>query len=176
MKVPDAVNRRLRDILWGEAERLGWTTMSDQQKSALYEDWLKREDVGQVLSRYLDPGSVRVYIKDTIMKPFVRYRIKDITPVLAALEIANDTPFARDYIKPHGRLFRDGRVICWGLARDWKDVLFSVVERALRTPAGTSYAAVLLYPSGKVSQPSERGLINEASRRLGIQRLCWRDE
>ena len=77
MKIPDKTYQRIKDKLWGLADDLNWPTLSNPQKSALFEDWLRDDQIGGVLSRYLDTGSVRVYLKDTIMKPYARERIKD---------------------------------------------------------------------------------------------------
>jgi hypothetical protein len=120
--------------------------------------------------------NIRVYIKDTIMKPYGRERIKEAGPVFSLLGMPQDTVIVREYIKPHGRMLADGRIICWGFARDWKAVVLSVFERAWRAPMGKSYAAILMYASGKTTQPGERRLITDVSHRLGIERLLWRDD
>ena len=90
MKVPDATHRRIKERLWRVAEGLNWPTLSDKQKSKFYEEWIRESDVGGVLSRYLNAGSVRVYIKDTIMKPYGRDRIKEFPPVLKLLGLPED--------------------------------------------------------------------------------------
>lgn len=175
MKIPDATFRRIRDTLWGIADRLNWPTLSDPDKSALYEQWIRDAEVGGVLSRYLDTGNVRVYIKDTIMKPYGRERIKHFAPVLRLLALPLDSKSVEEYIKPHGRRLPDGRVICWGLARDWKAITLAVFERAFLVSNGRPYAAVLMYPSGKYQQPNVRNMIEQASRRLGIETLLWHE-
>lgn len=176
MKVPDSAYRRIRQRLWVVAEKQNWATLSDQQKSGLYEEWIRDEDVGGVLSRYLSPGSVRVYIKDTIMKPYGRERIKDFMPVLNLLGLPAEARVAETYIKPHGRRLADGKVICWGVARDWKTILFAVFERAFVAPPATPFAAVIMSPTGKCQQPEYRRMIETASEGLGITRLVWYDE
>ncbi len=175
MKVPDAAYRRIKEKLWGVAEERNWPTLSDQQKSALYEDWIRDDEVGGVLSRYLDPGNVRVYIKDTIMKPYGRERIKDFPPILRLLGLPDDAAVAETYIKPHGRRLADGKVISWGLSRDWKAILFAVFERAYMARAGTPFAAVIMFPTGKCQQPDYRAMIETAAGRLGIEHLIWYD-
>jgi hypothetical protein len=175
VKIPDAVYRRLRDQLWAQADAIGWSSLSDLQKSSMYEEWLRGADVGAVMSRYLDAGSIRVYIKDTIMKPYGRERLKDPRPVLSLLGLNPDEPAIKEFIKPHGRLLQGGRVIAWGLAQNWKSVVFAVFERAHGIRNGIAYAAVLMYPNGRTTQPGERALIEEAGRRLGIEKIIWHD-
>lgn len=176
MKIPSTVYLGVQNRLWNQADRLGWTTLSDSQKSALYEQWIRDAEVGQVLARYMKPENIRVYIKDTIMKPYGRERIKEAGPILSLLGLPQETTVVMEYVKPHGRMLYDGRVICWGLARNWKAIIFSVFERASRSPSGKAYAAILMYSSGKTKQPGERSLISDAAARLGIERLLWKDD
>lgn len=175
MKVPDKVYRRIKRALWEVADDVNWPTLPDPQKSALYEEWIRDAQVGGVLSRYLDTGSVRVYIKDTIMKPYRRERIKDFPPITKLLGIPDDPAVAETYIKPHGRRLIDGKVICWGLSRDWKAILFAVFERAHVAPSGEPFAAVIMFPTGKCQQPEYRQMIEMAADKLGIKHLEWYD-
>lgn len=173
MKVPDAAYQRIKEKLWRIADERNWPTLSDQQKTALYEDWIRDSDVGGVLSRYLDPGSVRVYIKDTIMKPYGRERIKDFPPILRLLGLPDDSGVAETYIKPHGRRLTDGKVVSWGLSRDWKAILFAVFERAYVVKSATPFAAVIMFPTGKCQQPEYRKMIETAALKLGIKHVIW---
>ncbi len=174
MKVPDRVFLRIKRTLWKTADDLNWPTLTNPQKSMMFEDWIRNEHVGGVLSRYLDKGSVRVYLKDTIMKPYLRERIKDFSIVAKLLGLSNAL-VVQSYIKPHGRRLADGRVVCWGLARDWKSILFAVFERAHVVPSAVPFAAVILYPTQQCQQPAYREMIEAATSRLGIRRLEWYD-
>ena len=176
MKVPDRAHRRIKDTLWAVADEENWPTLSDPQKSALYEQWIRDERVGGVLSRYVDPGSVRVYIKDTIMKPYGRERIQDFTPIVRLLGVPDNPSVVETYIKPHGRRLNDGKVICWGLSRNWKSILFATFERAHDAPSGVPFAVVMMFPSGKCQQTVYRQMIETAAGKLGILRLEWYDE
>lgn len=175
MKIPDVVFKRLKERLWAAADQMNWQTLADQDKSAFYEQWLRDPAVGGVLSRYLDTGNIRVYIKDTIMKPYHRERIKDFAPVARLLSLDSDAPVSETYIKPHGRRLADGKVVCWGLARDWKAIVLAVFERAHTTPGCVPWAAVLMFPSGKYQQPGIRRMIDDAATKLGLQTLLWHD-
>jgi hypothetical protein len=140
----------------------------------LYEQWIAEEDVGGVLIRFLDKANIRVYLKDTVMKPYVRERTKEAKPILWAVGLTGDEVVTEDYIKPHGRLLFDPRVVCWGLAKDWKAVLLAAYERAYRN-LGKPYAAVLLRGVGKMAQPSERRMVEDLAGRLGIEKVVWLD-
>ena len=175
MKVPDKTYRRIKNRLWGFADELNWPTLSNPQKSALFEDWIRDDQIGGVLSRYLDARSVRVYIKDTIMKPYARERIKDFAPIAELLGIPDNSDVAETYIKPHGLRLTDGKVICWGLSRDWKTILFAVFERAHVAPSAVPFAAVIMFAVGKYQQPRHRQMIETAAVKLGIRHLKWYD-
>src|SRR5258708_2810085 len=113
MKIPDATFKTIKETMWGVADERDWPTLADTQKTALYEEWIRDESVGGVLSRYMDPGSIRVYIKDTIMKPYARTRIKDFPSIQKLLRLSDNARVVESYIKPHGRRLADGKVICW---------------------------------------------------------------
>jgi hypothetical protein len=176
MKVPDSILKPIRKRLWAQADEDGWTTLNDQTKTTLYEQWVRDDAVGEVLSRFMDTGEIRVYLKDTVMKPYGRDRIKDPRPVLKLLGIPADEFVIEEYIKPHGRLFHDQRVVCWGLAKNWKAIILAVYERAKRKGGATPHAAVLMYPSGATRQDAEKGIIEDVAKRLGVLRLDWLDE
>jgi hypothetical protein len=172
MKVPTNVFKGLKTRLWAQADEDDWMTLADPQRSLFYEQWVRDERVGGVLSRYMDTGEIRVYLKDTIMKPYARERSKDPAPVLRLLGINSDEFTTHEFIKPHGRIFHDGKVVCWGPARNWKDVIMAVYERAKRK-GKQPYAAVLMNPSGATNQTEERKLIADFAKRLGVERLEW---
>lgn len=175
MKIPDAAFKRMKNRLWAAADGMNWQTLSDQDKSVLYEQWIRDREVGGVLSRYLDTGNIRVYIKDTIMKPYGRDRIKDFAPIAQLLSLDSAVEVTDTYIKPHGKRLADGKVICWGLARDWKAIILAVFERAYSANASVPYAAVMMYPSGKYQQPDVRRMIDAAARKLGLAITLWHD-
>jgi hypothetical protein len=77
-----------------------------------------------------------------------------------------------DYIKPHGRVLSDRRVVCWGLAKHWKPILLAAYERAYRH-VGRPFAVVLLRGVGRMAQPSERRMVEDLAGRLGIEKVVW---
>ena len=175
MKVPDSVFNRIKHMLWSEADELRWLTVSDSQKSILYERWINAEEVGGVLSRYIEHGSIRVYIKDTIMKPYMRELIKSFEPIRNLLRLPRELTESKCYIKPHGRLLSDGKLVCWGLSRDWKSILFAAFDRAYQNDSLSAFAAVILLPTGKCLQPEYRKMVEVAAEKLCIENLVWHD-
>ncbi len=174
-KIPEQVFSRIRDLLWRRADEAEWISLPDTRKAVLYEQWQRDPEVGGILANYADIRNVRVYIKDSIMKPYARERLKDPLSILRLLSLPEDAKLRRPpMIKPHGRVLADGKTICWGPARDWKSILVATAERAFRHRGCTPYAAVLIKPSGKLAQPSERAVVEHIASALGIQNLLWK--
>lgn len=173
MRIPDELRGALREQLWSRADDLAWNRLSWIEKTRWYEIWTKDPDVGGRLSNHLDHRRVRLYIKDTIMKGYVRTRQADPGIPLRSLGIDPATAHLEDYERPHGRLLHDGRLIAWGNADDWKPVLTALHERSFGNCRVQSRAAVLLSATGKYDQPFAREMVEDAARKLVIERVVW---
>jgi len=121
----------------------------------------------------MDARKVRVYIKDSLVKPYVREKLSlndaDVWRLLGLTTV--DKP-VEIFIKPHGRRLLDGRVVCWGRSRDWKSVLMCAFERGNASKEYSAYGVVLI-ESGKTESDCARALVHDASKRLGIKKLAW---
>lgn|GEM_PF-716083 len=178
-RVPDEVRVGLRQQLWALADELGWATLAWTEKTTYYEAWTRDTKVGGLLGNYLDQRRIRVYIKDTLMKGYGRSRLADPESVLRVLRLACGADETADvtleYERPHGRLLRDGRVIVWADAKDWKAVLMALHERAFSASPGRPFAAVLLSSSGRFQEEEFRKMAKSAADKLGVERLLWLD-
>jgi hypothetical protein len=175
MRLPDDVRDRLRDQLWSQADELGWSALNDAERSRRYEQWTRDPEVGGMLAHYMDPRKVRVYIKDSLLKPYERSRVSGTEQeILGRLGITTDAEVRARYIKPHGIVFTDGKIVSWGNSRDWKLILMAMFERAISRHGSSSFGVVLL-ESGKTSDTATRVVVREAARRLGIERMEWID-
>lgn len=173
MRVPSDVRTTLRKLLWARGDEIGWAKLSWVEKTNWYDIWGRDPSVGGVLSDYLDQREVRVYIKDTLMKAYVRSKLSDPEVVLRALGLSEVTEGMRTYERPHGRLFADGRMIAWGKASDWKSVLMALFERSYTTSGASSYGVVLRSALGRFSEDKVRRMVEDAAGRLGIERVVW---
>jgi len=173
MRIPNEVRKELRERLWALADELGWQGLSWVEKSPQYEAWTKDPNIGGRLSRYMDQRRVRVYIKDTIMKGYVRSRQANIVRPFRALGISPDTVAEEEQERPHGRRLADGRVVAWGNADDWKLVLTAVHERSYGVTEARPFGAVLMSSVGKYDQLHVREMVEDAAEKLGIERLIW---
>jgi hypothetical protein len=175
MRIPDDVRDRLRDLIWSRADKLGWSALNDAERAQRYEQWTRAPEIGGTLAHYMDARKVRVYIKDSLLKPYERARLSGTEQqILRRLGIPADCEVALRYIKPHGIAFADGQIVSWGNSRDWKLVLMAMFERAALRPSSSAFGAVLL-ENGKTRDGATRKLVREAASRLGIVRMEWID-
>lgn len=173
MSLPDGVRDQLRERMWRIADEINWLALGPTEKTQRYENWTKDPEVGGALQRYMAAGQVRVYIKDSLLKDYPRARRADQEKPFRMLAIDGKVGIARVFIKPHGRLLADGRVVCWGRAADWKTILLAVFERSLTIPDATPHAAVLTESAGKFSEKSVRDVVMEAAKRLRVDKVIW---
>lgn len=175
MIMPEALRDVIRDKLWAMAEDLGWSSLSDTERSEYYERWTKDATIGGQLAHFMDPRKVRVYIKDSLLKPYERSRLLETeAEVWRALNLVPPESPPHVYIKPHGRRLVDGKVVCWGKSRDWKLILMAVFERGRGSSDYSAHAAVLI-ETGQTAEKARRQLVGDAAYRLGIAHLTWLD-
>lgn len=172
-KIPTNIRDAIKDRLWALCDDLGWMALPDTERAQYYEQWTKDSSIGGQLAHLMDPRAVRVYIKDTLVKPYIRERLLENEGEAWRLLGLCDTDVAvHSYIKPHGRRLQDGRVISWGRSREWKAVLMAVFERGHEFPVYSTFGAVLV-ENGNTEAPRSRALIRDAATRLGIERIAW---
>jgi hypothetical protein len=173
MNLPDDVRDQLRERMWRIADEIDWLALGPSEKTQCYENWTKNPDVGGTLQRYMAVGQVRVYIKDSLLKDYPRARRADYNKPFRMLGLDVQTGVTRVFIKPHGRLLADGRIVCWGRAADWKAILLAVFERSFKIQEARPFAALLTESAGKFSDSNARNVVIEAASRLGIEKLVW---
>ena len=173
MTIPETIRDDIRARLWAAADDLRWSTLPDAERAKHYELWTRDPEIGGRLGHFMDPRKVRVYIKDSLVKPYERSRLSlRESDVWSQLSFPDPEPPVERYIKPHGQRLPDGKIVCWGNSRDWKLILMAVFERAHARPESEAFGAVLL-ETGRTSEEHQRRLVREAASRLGIQELAW---
>ena len=173
MMVPESIREDIKDWIWNKADALGWSTLPDVERAKCYELWTRDPAIGGRLAHFMDPRKVRVYIKDSLVKPYERLRLSlHEGDVWRSLSMPDPEQSCASYIKPHGRRLPDGKIVCWGKSREWKSILMAVFERAHQHPNAQAFGAVLL-ESGRTAEEHQRELVRNAADRLGIQRLAW---
>lgn len=119
----------------------------------------------------MDPRQVRVYIKDTLLKPYTREASASHDVAFRVLGIGSEARPVASYIKPHGRLLDDDRHVAWSKASEWKATLMALHERAFQR--GIPYGAVLTHAGSKFSLEDDRRVVEAAASKLGIERVVW---
>jgi hypothetical protein len=171
--ISTALRDKLRDKLWQQCDDLGWMSLQDVERARFYELWTRDASIGGQLAHVMDARRVRVYIKDSLVKPYVKARLSlNESEVWRLLGLTPADRAVHVYVKPHGRRTEDGRIIGWGRSRDWKSILMAVFERASAQSLFTPFGVVLL-ESGKTEAERSRNLVREAAQRLGIENLAW---
>jgi len=172
--VPSDIRDSIKQKIWNKADELGWSKLPDLDRATWYENWSKDKDIGGALSHFMDTRKIRVYIKDSLLKPYLRSRIQDDWPKVAAtLGVpSHDNLHKRKFEKPHGVQLLDGKIISWGHSRDWKSILVSVFERSYSSDASSAYGAALI-ETGKTTNSGLREMIVNAGRRLGVEKIVW---
>jgi hypothetical protein len=173
MSLPDEVRERIREKLWRIADEIDWNHLSATDKGRHYRNWTSDPHIGGVLSRYMEVGAVRTYIKDAVMKVYSRRRQGDLRNPLTHLGIDPSTNIARTYEKPHGVKLADGKIICWGPAKGWKVVLMALHERSFEDPESHPYGAVLFNAAAGFADSGSRAVVESAATKLGIRKLMW---
>jgi hypothetical protein len=175
VSVPEETRTRLRSRLWEIADQVGWINLSTTEKSKHYEDWTKSREIGGLLTRFIDGGQVRLYIKDTLLKGYALQRSANASRPLRVCGIESSVETVETYLKPHGRRLADGRIVCWGRADDWKSVLMALHERAFVCKGTRPFAAVLFSADGRFRESDLRSMVKAAADRLAIEKLIWLD-
>lgn len=173
MSVPEQIRSEIKEQLWAEADRLNWSALDSNQKSRYYLIWTETPAFGGRLSNYMDARKVRVYIKDTLLKPYTREASSNPAMVRRVLNVPDDMGVQETSIKPHGIFLADGRHIVWSRASEWKATLMSLHERAFTS--GVPYAAVFTHSASRYSDPSQRAVVDDAANRLGVEVVRWLD-
>ena len=131
--------------------------------------------IGGTLADYMDARQTRVYLKDTLLKDYTRTRMSEEERPLRVAGIRSSSKSTESFIKPHGRCFDDGKVVCWGRGEDWRHILLSLHERSFGHTGRRPYAAVIVNAAGRFKEKRVRDLIQDAADKLGIEKLIWLD-
>lgn len=175
MIMPDDIRARIRDLVWELADEIGWSELTDTDRAQYYELWTRDQRIGGRLAHFMDARKVRVYIKDSLVKPYERQRLSEAEQkVLGRLNIGTDRAAVDRFIKPHAVLLTGGELISWGKSRDWKLILMASFERAALDERVRS-SAVMLLESGKTLEERARQLVSRAANHLRIDRIEWMD-
>ncbi len=173
MTIPREIRDEVKSRLWAAADELDWASLSHADKSRLYTQWTESKDIGRVLAGHMDARAVRVYIKDTLLKAYSREKLENHRALVLRLLGKHGEQVVERWIKPHCLKFDDASMVAWGRADDWKIILGTLFERSFE---GRGANAIVLFESApRYMSPSSRALVEDAARRLEIERCVWFD-
>jgi hypothetical protein len=102
VNIPESVRDEIKDLLWKEADQIKWSALPATAKARYYTIWTEAEKIGGRLAGFMDPRQVRVYIKDTLLKSYMRERLSSEGRVFRLLGLPPDTAATSSYIKRMG--------------------------------------------------------------------------
>ena len=173
MAIPEEVRKIVYERVWAEADSIGWNGLTITEKTEQYRNWALSDEVGGVLSKYMDVERVHPYIKDSIIKAYSRSTSLSINKALclAGIKDSDNSP-VEEYIKPFGVRLSDRNIILWGRAVDWKIVLLAMFERTYGNDY-TPKCAILTNCFGKFDTKLFENLITTAAGKLGIESIVF---
>jgi len=129
LKLPEnprqEIVRRVREM----ADKADWCHLKIHERSALYRQWCNDPTIGGELAKLGGPDSVRVFLKDTVIKQYLKEKrpvLKDLLKQMG-LECKRVT---REYEKPEAQLCDNRRLYTLAVAKEWRVAIFSAFERA----------------------------------------------
>ncbi len=167
--IKKAITERLHEI----ADEADWQHLTITQKSEYYTAWTNDPEIGGKLSQVIDEGSVRVYLKDTIIRSYSRSQRLSIKKLVSSLPSVACDEVTKEFIKPQAVLCDDKNLYTIAAARDWKTALLSAFERGCEE--GNLQRNIVFFTKhtrGRFVDESYRDLISAAAKRLDIE-VFW---
>ncbi|GAA4612267.1 hypothetical protein GCM10023108_07990 [Saccharopolyspora hordei] len=72
--IPTTVRNEVISEVYRRADDLDWPALTDQERSSLYDAWVKDPDIGGKLVGHIPASRMRVWLKDGPLKEFTRAR------------------------------------------------------------------------------------------------------
>jgi hypothetical protein len=168
--------------LYADAERRGWDTLSPQERSRVYSQWVEQEHIGGVLAPYMTPEAARSWIKDGPMKEYARAQrgtgryarfgraATTTTTDIARAALGPDAAVlaGSEGIKPdHCIATRgdDSAYVTWGDASNFRNLLWAALRAAV---AGCPAHIVVLEPPDRITPTEQTRLHQALGQRCGL--------
>jgi hypothetical protein len=171
MSVPEAIRAEVKTKLVAIADSMDWMRLPPASRTRYYDNWTKDPEIGGRLQRYLEPSQVRVYIKDALMKEHARERRGDAREILLKAGITARP--IESHSRPHGCVLRGGRLVVWGRANNWKQLMLTAHERTFGRPHLSPFCVILTQAARHFGTKQERAPVEAAARLLRIQKVTW---
>lgn len=160
------------------ADQVGWSHLTIEERRKHYEAWTNDENIGGLLGQVIDPNRVRVWLKDTVIKNYMKGKRPGVPTFLSRTGVPCGS-ILRTYIKPdavlceHADLFVRGNLFTLSVAKEWRVALMSAYERAVEiTRIDRNIVFVIEHTSGRYTDQSYRDMISGAGAKLGVE-VIW---
>lgn len=70
--LPASMRAQIVEAIYGDADRLGWQTLSLPDRTRTFNEWISDGRIGGVLTQFMTPEQARSWIKDGPMKEYAR--------------------------------------------------------------------------------------------------------
>jgi hypothetical protein len=182
-ELPEPIRVQVITELYGQADELDWDLLTSREKAKQYEVWIDDPKVGGVLTRFLEPGRARVWIKDVPMKEYARARegIGSFAQFTESRFLGPDDLISRALgknwhviegsvrEKPMQCRATDGhaeRYVFWGKPQTFRDLVWAGVNQAVATEE--TPLLIVTLQDGHQLQVSERNRQEAIARHCGL--------
>lgn len=164
--IKEYVTRIVRE----KADALDWLHLTIAERTQHYKAWTEDPQIGGLLAQVMDPSTVRVYLKDTVMgRHYTQPRRPQLKTLLSTLGVPC-YQVTREYIKPQALLCDGSCLYTITVAKEWKNSLLITFERGCETKhLNRSVLFITDHSIGRFVDKTYRSMIDEAGRRLGIE-------
>jgi len=171
--------------IYSDAERRGWETLSNRDRSQNYSGWVDDPRVGGILTRYMTPEAARAWIKDGPMKEYARANrgtgryaefgrsggTSAADVITAAIgPTATLVPGTQGVRPLHCQaLAADGTVayLAWGEGRNFRNLVWAALGAAVQH--GHEAHIVITEPFGHVTPTDEAETNRAIADRCGLE-------
>lgn len=167
-EIKDLVTKRV----FGIADEVDWVHLTIHQRKQYYESWTSDPRIGGLLSQVMEENRVRVYLKDTVMRNYMRSRRISIHQLLNSMSMSF-YEITEEFIKPQAILCDNTALYSLAAAREWKIALMSAFERGCIIPELEHNIVFFTeHTTGHFVDGDYRNMIAAAASRLGV-RIHW---
>ncbi|MFB9992518.1 hypothetical protein ACFFLM_11125 [Deinococcus oregonensis] len=151
------------------ADQADWCHLNITQKTRLYESWILDPTLGGRLAALMGTEKVHRYIKDTVMRAYMRTKRPDLPTMLKRMSFRH-THLVQSYEKPHALLYDHTHLYTLTVAKEWRMALLSAYERATFVGGHLDRNLVLITDHGfdRFLDQGYRGMVESAGKRLDV--------
>lgn len=151
------------------ADKADWIHLTIPERTALYTQWVKDPAIGGELAKLEGAERVRVYLKDTVMKRYMKAKRPELTVLLKQMSFRYKRVI-KEYEKPSALLCDGTRLYTLSVAKEWRIALLSAFERANHmSQLQENLVFFTDHAVDRYTDASYKALIENAAERLDVK-------